>query len=157
MEGWKALLFGLFSLLVVGAACNGAGQAPYTPQSANYPTDVPACQSLNEFDRYSYVYSWRWFSPKPETPLGETELGAPSFALLPNSDTFDFSQVFEGSIINPDRINMFVTTDGDAGATLRWVAGEQWINTGGDWIFIDTPQNVFFPPALVCPIAAWVC
>ena len=153
MEGRKALLVGLFSLLVVGAACNGAVQAPYTPQSANFPTDVPACQALNGFDSYRYVYTWGWFSPKLETPPDETEVGEPSFALLPSSDTFDFSQVFEGSIINPDRINMFVTTDGDAGATLRWVAGQQWTNTGANWLPVGAPQNVFFPPALVCHAA----
>ena len=152
MKGWKALPLGLFSLLVVAAACNGgAGDAPYSPQSANFPTDVPACQALNGFDRYRYEYSFRWFSPKPDMPLDESQEGDSTFALKPNADTFDFSQTYEGDIDNPDRIDMVVKAPGTIDQMWRWVEGQAWTkpDPSRDWVAAG-PQPVFFPPALVC-------
>ena len=153
MNGWKALPMGLFLLLVVGAACNGAGQAPYTSQPVNFPTDVSACQPLNDFDRYRYEYSFRWFTPKPETPLDESLVGDPPFAMPPNSDTVDFAQTYLGAIINPDRIDMVLKTVGGADVMLRWVEGQNWTNTDGNWLLAGEGQPVFFPPALVCDAA----
>ena len=156
MNWWKALPIGLFLMLVVGAACNGGNggnggvnDAPYNPQFANLPTDVAACQALNRFDRYRYVYTYRWLSPKPEMPLDETQVGNPPFALPPNSETFDFSQTFEGAIINPDRIDMVVKTVGGLDTAFRWVEGQAWTISSGEWLPVGE-QAVFFPPALVC-------
>jgi hypothetical protein len=153
VESWKALLIGPFLLLVIGAACNGEGEGegdvPYTSHSANYPTDVPACQAFNSFDRYRYVYTFRWFSPEPETIPEDVDTGSPPFALFPNAPTFEFSQTHEGAIINPDRIDLVLKTKDMGEAAVRWVGGQEWSNANGTWMPV-APQPFTFPPAQVC-------
>lgn len=149
MESWKGLLISLFLLLVVGAACGGGGEAPYSPQSANYATEVPACQALNSFDRYRYVYTFRWFSPEPETVPEDADIGSPPFSLLPQAPTFELSQTYEGAIINPDRIDIIQKTEDLGEVMLRWVEGQVWANLGDSWVPVDS-RPVSFPPAQVC-------
>lgn len=152
MENWKALLIGPFLLLVVSAACGGGGgegEAPYTPQSANYPTDVPACQAFNRFDRYRYVYTFHWLSPEPETIPEDADTGSPPFALFPSAPTFDFGQTHEGAIINPDRIDLVLKMKDTSDVTMRWVKGQEWVNTADTWMPIAV-QPFTFPPAQVC-------
>jgi len=146
---WKALAISAFLLVVVGAACSGGGEAPYTPQSANFPTDVPACQAFNEFGRYRYVHSFRWFSPLPDDIPDDADAGSPPFALFPNAPTLDFGQTYEGAIINPDRIDLVAKTKDAPDAVLRWVDGQGWTDLGNGWQPIGAqPYN--FPPAQVC-------
>lgn len=151
MTSWKALLIGPFLLLLVGAACGGGGggEAPYTGYSANYPTDVPACQAFNGFDRYRYVYTYRFLSPELETVPEDVDTGSPPFGLFPNAPTFDFGQTYEGAIINPDRIDLVLKTKDMGDMIVRWVEGKEWANATGTWMPIAA-QPFTFPPAQVC-------
>lgn len=150
MTGRAWLVVAPFLLLVVVAACTGgAGEAPYTPESANYPTDVPACQALNGFRAYRYVHSFRWFSPAIENLPANPDLGNPPFSLFPNAPTFEFSQTYEGAIENPAKADIVLKTPNSPDVKMRWVAGQAWNNLGVKWMPAGK-KPMQFPPALVC-------
>jgi hypothetical protein len=153
VENWKALLIGAFLLAVIGAACNGEGEGerevPYTRQSANFPTDIPACQALNRFERYRYVYTYSFLSPELETVPDNVDRGSPLFGLFPEAPTFDFSQTYDGAIVNPDRIDLVLETKDMGDMTVRWVEGQEWSNVSGTWMPMAA-QPFTFPPAQVC-------
>lgn len=145
-----AVLLGLGSLLLVlGIACSDDAPSYYL-QSAAYPTDVEACAAFNRFDRYRYKFTFRLASPQPAGPVDVEEVGIPPFGLPPGSPDFEWAQEHEGTIINPDKIDIVIKTPGFPELNMRFLEGEQWTYIGVAWTLADKPEAYVYSPALVC-------
>lgn len=141
-------------VLIVGVACAGGGGSGggVVSPSPGPGGALTACQALDEFERYRYTFNYRLFTPQPDTPLDETQVGTPPYAVPPNSPTFDFSQVHEGSLVNPDRFDIVVKNEGQPDLGLIYIGEQLWTYLAGSWIpSIGTEAaSVSFPPGLVC-------
>ncbi len=152
----KAGLVALVSLvmLVIGVACaggSGGGAAP--SPAAGSGGGLVACEALNKLQRYRYTFSFLISSPQPETPLDETQVGTPAFALPPNNPTFEFGQDFDGSVVAPDRLDQLVKNEGQPDLQLRFIGDQAWTQVdGGEWAVSGTAGAVTppFHPDLVC-------
>lgn len=153
-----AVLLGLGSLLLILGIVLGivlgiarSDDAPsYYLQSAAYPTDVEACAAFNRFDRYRYKFTFRVASPLPAGPVDLEEVGSPPFGLPPDSPDYELAQEHEGTIINPDKIDIVIKTPGLPDLNMRFLEGEQWTYIAGTWILADRPEPYNYSPALIC-------
>lgn len=153
---WWLLAVPFLLLLVIAAACSDdSNDAPYRVTSANFPSDVEACQTLNDFKRYRYIYTFRMFSPQPEDAPAEITLptpepgGEPPFAMFPNAPTFDFGQTYTGSVANPARVDLVISTPDSPDVSMRWVDGTLYTKLSETWM-PGGERPVNSPPALVC-------
>ena len=146
-RGSKAGLVAL-AMLVIGVACAGGGGPVGTP-SAGPGGGLVACEALDKLQRYRYTYSFQISSPQPETPLDETKVGLPAFALPPNNPDFEFGQEFEGSVVAPDRVRQLVKNEGQPDLELIFIGEQTWTFLGGQWN-PSGPVPVSFPPGQVC-------
>ncbi len=145
-----AVLLGLGSLLLIlGIACSG-GAPPYHLQSAAFPSDVEACAAFNRFDRYRYEFTYRIASHHPAGPVDVEEVGSPPFGLPPDSPDFELAQEHEGTIINPDKIDLVIKMPELPDLNMRFLEGEQWTYLGVAWTLADDPEAYVYSPALVC-------
>ncbi len=149
-RGSKAGLVAL-AMLVIGVACaGGSGGGPVGTPSAGPGGGLVACEALDKLQRYRYTYSFQISSPQPETPLDETQVGLPTFALPPNNPDFEFGQEFEGSVVAPDRIRQLVKNEGLPDLELVFIGEQAWSYLSGQWIAASGPVPVSFPPGQVC-------
>ena len=145
-----AVMLGLGSiLLILGIACSDDAPS-YHLQSAAFPSDVEACTAFNRFDRYRYKFTFRIASPHPAGPVDVEEVGSPPFGLPPDSPDFELVQEHEGTIVNPDKIDLVIKTPELPDLIMRFLEGEQWTNLGGTWTLADDPAPYNYSPALVC-------
>lgn len=139
-------------MLMIAVACaggNGSGGTPVSP-SPGPGGGLIACQALAEFERYRFTLSYRLFSAQPETPLDETQVGNPPFALLPNNPAFEFPVHHEGSVVSPDRTHLVVKNEGLPDLELIYIGGEAWSLLEGRWVPASSLVEVPLPPGQVC-------
>ncbi len=149
-RGSKAGLVAL-AMLVIGVACAGGSGGGFAESpSAGPGGGLVACEGLNKVQRYRYTYSFQISSPQPETPLDETQVGTPAFALPPDNPDFEFGQEFEGSVVAPDRIRQLVKNEGQLDLELVFIGEQSWTYVGdGPWQATG-PVPPTFPPGQVC-------
>ncbi len=146
----RAVLFGVGVLLLpLSLACDG-GRPAYNVYSAAFPSDVAACDAFNDFDRYRYTFAYSLESPHPSGPVDPQQIGTPPFGLAPDSPDLEQSQVYEGAIVNPDKIDLTVKTPNLPDLGIRFFEGHQWTNLAGEWVLAEHPDPYTYPPALVC-------
>lgn len=151
----KGRIVGLAALalimLLIGLACasgNNAGSA--ANPSPGPGGGLTACQALDGLKRYRYTFNFRLLSPQPETPVDETLVGVPGFAMPPNNPTFELAQDYEGSVVNPDRIQMLVRNPGTPELQLLFIGDEAWNLLDGRWLKAARAVSIPFVPARVC-------
>jgi len=143
-----AVLLGPTALALILACGNGTPK--YYLQSAAYPTDVETCRALNKFDRYRYKFEFRMTSPLPAGPIDADKVGSPPFGIAPDSPDFELGQEHKGAIVNPDKIDLTISTPDFPNYGMRFVEGDQWMNIDGTWELADDPAPYNYSPALVC-------
>lgn len=144
---WRAAAVLVVIGALIWAACAGGdGTGSGLGQSSAAP-----CQSLNQFERFRYTFSYKIESPQPQGPVDAKAVGEPSFAILPNAATFELQQVYNGSFIRPDRYMIRIDSPSEEDAPpieLLFVGEQSWVNAGGQWQLTAAP--LVFAPMLVC-------
>ncbi len=137
-------------VILIGIACSGGSGGGSASPSAGAGGGLVACEALDNLQRYRYTFSFMISSPQPATPLDETQVGDPLFALPPNHGNFEFAQEFESSVVAPDRYHMVVKAPGAPDSQLLYIGEQRWSYLSGQWIPTSTSVPVPFPPDIVC-------
>lgn len=141
----------LVIMLVVMACTGGDGSEGRGRLASGSEGGLAACQALAEVERYRYTFEYRIFSPQPETPLDETLVGNPRFALPPNDATFEFTQEYQGSVVSPDRVHLVVKNPGQPDLEIIYIGEQSWNFLGNQWLqSAGSADFAPFPPELVC-------
>lgn len=136
-------------MMLIGVACGGGSGGQVVSPSTGHGGGLTACRVLNELERYRFSFSFRLFSPQPERPLDDTEVGNPPFALVPNAPTFEFSQEYEGSVVSPDRTYLVIKGRGQPALEFTYIGDKAWSKLEDQWV--PAPgAAVPFPPGRVC-------
>ena len=151
---WRGSKVGLVApalvMLLIGVACASGSGGPTRNPSAGPGGGLVACEALDKLHSYRYTFSFLISSPQPETPLDETQVVLPAFALPPNNPDFEYGQEFEGSVVAPDRIRQLVKNEGAPDLELVYIGEEAWTYLSGQWIAASGPLPPSFPPDQVC-------
>jgi hypothetical protein len=132
---------GAFVLLL--AACGGSGSGP------GPAADAGPCARLAEAGKFRYTFSYTLDSPQPEPVATTTPVPPSDFALKPESPDFRLSQQMDGSVENPQRVDLSIKTPDSPDIRLIFIDGQEWVNLGGAWQQRQ-PDPVPFPAATVC-------
>lgn len=148
----KAMTVALVITLVAVACGGGDGSEGRGRLASGSEGGLAACQALEKVERYRYTFEYRIFSPQPETPLDESLVGSPSFAMPPNDGTFDFPQEYQGSVVSPDRLHLVVKNPEQPDLEFIYIGEQVWNRLGNRWLqnVASGGGTVPFPPELVC-------
>ena len=149
----QGMVAGALVMLLIGVACAGGGGSGgrVVSPSAGAGGGLIACETLAKFERYRYTLTMRLFSPQPETPVDETKVGEPPFALAPNAQTFEFPTLYEVSVVSPDRTHLVAKNEGQPDLELIYIGDQAWSKLESGWSSagggVGSPP---LPPGQVC-------
>ncbi len=146
--GRVGLVPAVLTLLAL-VACNGGGTGEEGPEGSPVAGVTDLCQPLAKAERYRYSFTYKVESLKPTGEIDVTAVGDPPFALPADAPDFQVTQTLDGSVQNPQRVEMTIRTEGTGDLQMVFIGPDQWILTGDRWIKRQA-ELVPFAPLDVC-------